>query len=166
MVHFKGIFLQDGTRRNIETVGKDSRSLGWALSPGSPEYDAVLLEHEVIREGSDWYQFRQPETWKRKNKSERAYFSVYFSPYMLFEISKPLPTFLTNNSSIKIKIIMEHWWNYIDKINCHTWRKTFPIATSSTWGSVVVKVLRYKSESPGVAGFFFSWHLRVPYALG
>jgi hypothetical protein len=38
------------------------------------------------------------------------------------------------------------------------------------WGSVVVKALRYKSESPGIESRcrrgFLPWHLTVPCALG
>jgi len=39
-----------------------------------------------------------------------------------------------------------------------------------TWGDVVVKALRYKSEGPGIDSRcrrgFFPWHLTVPCALG
>ena len=106
-MHSTGIFLQNGTSRNIETVGNDSRSLGWDPSPRPPVYDPVLLEHELMREGSDGCQIRPAETWKRKNKSERAYFSVCFPPYVWFGVSKLLPTYFANNSSMKMKVILE-----------------------------------------------------------
>ena len=56
----------------------------------------------------------------------------FVSCYPLYEISMKSPTFVSDTSSIKMKMSVEHWWNDTDMRRTKYSDKTSTIATLFT----------------------------------